>query len=73
MEIIEYIVSNGKDLMFLCLGIGFLILTINVSRALIELTSVLKKVNRIVDTVERVLWKPIQVVSQLNNIISKFW
>ncbi len=73
MEVIDYLVSNGKDIMFLCIGGGVLALCIALSRALIELTSVLKKVNRITDTVERVLWKPIMVVKQLNDILSRFW
>ena len=72
MEIIEYMVTNAQDIMFLCIGIGVLILSVNLSRALIQLVAILKKANRISDTVEKVMVKPLQLANQVNNFISRF-
>lgn len=66
------ILENAKEIMFLCIGGGVLAVCVSLSRALGEVVKAVKKINTIIETLERVLWKPLQIIKQIDAVLSRF-
>lgn len=66
----DYLVSHALEIMYLCLGFGFLVLVIVVSRFLITLNRTVKKVNYFADIFGDYVKKPIEVLMQINEYIA---
>ena len=66
-----FFIENAKEIMFLCLGGGFLILIIYIVRSLVILTRLLNKVDDITDLVVEYIQKPLSVIIQAHRTFQK--
>lgn len=67
----EYIVANGLNIMFLCIGIGFLLVSFRIAGLLGNANRLLTKIHRITDLVETVIQRPMQMMMAAQNIIGR--
>lgn len=65
----DYVIAHALEIMYLCLGGGFLVLVIVASRFLITLNRTVKKVNYFADVFGDYVRKPLEVLAQINDYV----
>jgi uncharacterized protein YoxC len=65
----DYLITNALEIMYLCLGFGFLILSIVLVRLLISINQTINKINYFTDIFGEYVRKPIEVLMQVNDYI----
>ena len=65
----DYIIANALEIMYLCLGAGFLILVIVASKFLLNLNKTIGKINYFADVFGEYVRKPIEILNQVNEYV----
>ncbi len=66
----DYLIAHAIEIMYLCLGFGFLILVIVLTRLLISINNTVNKINYFVEIFGDYVRKPIEVLVQANEYIA---
>jgi len=67
----DYIFANALEILWLCLGFGFLILVIFVVRAIYIATQLMKKVNDLTDLTIHYINKPLSMIVQAEKTVTQ--
>lgn len=67
----DYIFENAKEIMMLCFGGGFVILTLVASRAIWIACKLMRKINAITDLTIEYINKPLNMILQAERSVSK--
>lgn len=65
----DYLISHALEIMYLCLGVGFLILVVVVSVFLLNLNKTIGKINYFADVFGDYVRKPLEVLTQINDYV----
>ncbi len=63
----DYLIAHALEIMYLCLGGGFLILVIVISRFLLNLNRTISKINYFAEVFGDYVRKPLEVLIQIND------
>jgi uncharacterized protein YoxC len=66
----DYLIAHALEIMYLCLGFGFLILSIVLVRLLVSINKTINKINYFVEIFGDYVRKPIEVLMQANEYIA---
>jgi hypothetical protein len=66
----DYLITNALEIMYLCLGGGFLILVIVASKFLLTLNRTIGKINYFADVFGDYVRKPLEVLAQINDYVA---
>lgn len=69
---LDYMIAHALEILWLCLGFGFLLLVIFVVRALYVTTQLLKKVNDLTDLTIHYVNKPLSMIVQAEKTVTQF-
>lgn len=67
----DYLIENALQILWLCLGFGFLILVFFVVRAIYIATLLLKKVNDLTDLTIHYVNKPLSMIVQAEKTVTQ--
>ncbi len=67
----DYIFENALEILWLCLGFGFLILVFFVVRAIYIATQLMKKVNDLTDLTIHYINKPLSMIVQAEKTVTQ--
>lgn len=67
----DYILENAKEIMMLCFGGGFIILSLVASRAIWMACKLIRKINAITDLTVEYINKPLNLIVQAEKSVSK--
>ncbi len=65
----DYFIAHALEIMYLCLGFGFLILVFVVSKFLLNLNKTISKINYLTDVFGDYVRKPLEVLAQINDYV----
>ena len=65
----DYLIANALEIMYLCLGGGFLILVAVVAKFLLNLNRTIGKINYFADVFGDYVRKPLEVLTQINDYV----
>ena len=65
----DYIIAHALEIMYLCLGGGFLVLVFVASRFLLTLNRTIGKINYFADVFGDYVRKPLEVLTQINDYV----
>ena len=68
---LDYLMANALEILWLCLGFGFLLLVLFVVRALYIATQLLKKVNDLTDLTIHYVNKPLSMIVQAEKTVTQ--
>lgn len=66
-----FFIEYAKEIMFLCIGVGFLGVSIALIRALVKFTRLVNKVDDIVNLFIEYIQKPLAMLLQAHKMFSK--
>lgn len=69
---LDYMMANALEILWLCLGFGFVVLVLFVVRALYIATQLLKKVNDLTDLTIHYVNKPLSMIVQAEKTVTQF-
>lgn len=67
-----FLIENALEIMYLCLGFGFVVLVFFVVRPLMRVHRLLKKVDGLADLSIEYIQKPLQLLMQVHRVVSPF-
>jgi len=65
----DYLIAHALEIMYLCLGFGFLILVIVASKFLLNLNRTISKINYFAEIFGDYVRKPLEVLVQINDYV----
>lgn len=65
----DYLIANALEIMYLCIGGGFLVLVIVACRFLMTVNTTVKKINYFADIFGDYVRKPLEVLGQINDYV----
>ena len=68
----DYILEHAKEIMMLCFGVGFLLLSIYLSRAIIIATRLMKKIDDLTDLTIHYINKPLSMIIHAEKVVTRF-
>jgi len=69
---LDYMIENALQILWLCLGFGFVVLVLFVIRTLYVVTQLLKKVNDLTDLTIHYVNKPLSMIVQAEKTVTQF-
>lgn len=69
---LDYLIGNALEILWLCLGFGFIILVFFVVRAIYIATQLMKKINDLTDLTIHYVNKPLSMIVQAEKTVTQF-
>ena len=69
---LDYMIEHALEILWLCLGFGFVVLVLFVVRALYIATQLMKKVNDLTDLTIHYVNKPLSMIVQVEKTVTQF-
>ncbi len=66
----DYLLAHALEIMYLCFGVGFLILVIVLARLMIAVNRTVNKINYFAEVFGLYVRKPLQVLVQIHDYIA---
>lgn len=66
-----FLIENALEILYLCLGVGFLMMSFSITRAVIRLNRILTKIDDLTDIFIEYIQKPLSFILQAHKTIQK--